>query len=186
MLRLRDATFTSNGRILVPATSVDLYPGAQYAHFCADAHEARATAMLAAGLARCTHGTVLIGEYDPSVQPVHCKRLAAFVPHDPLVMAHGQFCRYIGYRAALWNIDAAQAQADAKLLLQRFSALHEAFAYPLVAALLSSPRLLVLDRPQYAHAEIIREAARECAIFSTHIDMETATAYAALCEEQHT
>lgn len=185
ILRLRDATFIRNGKIVVPGTTVDLFPGMQYAHFCADAAEARAVALLAAGLARCTHGSVLIGEYDPCVQPVHCKRIAAFVPHDPLVMAPTQFSRYIAYRAALWDTDATRAHAQAQLLLERFSDLHEAFAYPLVAALLSSPRLLVLDRPQCAHAKIIREAASGCAIFSTHVDIETATAYAALREEQH-
>ena len=184
ILRLRDATFIRNGRIVVPATSFDVYPGTRYAHFCAGVEEARAIAMLAAGLARCSHGSVLIGEYDPSVQPVHCKKITAFVPHDPLVMAPAQFLRYIGYRAALWNTDAVRAQAQAKLLLERLTELHEAFAYPLVAALLSSPRLLVLDRPQYAHAKVIREVARGCAIFSTHVDRETAAEFAALREEQ--
>lgn len=184
ILRLRDATFISNGKIVVPATTVNLFPGMQHAHFCANAAEARAVAMLAAGLARCTQGSVLIGEFDPCVQPVHCKRIAAFVPHDPLVMAHAQFSRYISYRAALWDIDPVRAKAQAELLLERLSGLHEAFAYPIIAALLSSPRLLVLDRPHGAHAGTIREVARGCAIFSTHVDIETAAQYAALREEQ--
>ena len=54
-------------------------------------------------------GCVLIDEYDPRVQSVHCKRIARFVPHDPLPLDEPGFERYIGYRAALWNIDPVGA-----------------------------------------------------------------------------
>ncbi len=45
---------------------------------CTTSREAEALAMMAAALARATAGSVTIGEYDPRVQPVHCKRIAAF------------------------------------------------------------------------------------------------------------
>jgi hypothetical protein len=88
------------------------------------------------------------------------------------------FTRYIEYRAALWNVDAVRANAHAKLLLERLEGLHEAFAYPIAAALLASPHLLVLDRPQLAYARTILDAAGPCAVFSTHVDDRTADAYA--------
>ena len=180
---MRDATVVMNGEIVVPATSLDVASGTHHAHFCSNVREARAVAMLAAGNARCSQGAVLIGEYDPRVQPVHCKRIAAIVAHDPLVMAPGHFMRYIGYRAALWDLDAERARTQAALLLERLGDLHEAFAYPIVAALIAQPRLLVLDRPQLPYAERIRTVAGDCAVFSTHVDMECAAAYAPLREE---
>ncbi len=185
ILRMRDATFVRGGEVIVPPTTLDVAPGTHVARLCATAREANAVAMMAAGLARCSQGTVLVEEFDPRVQPVHCKRLAAFVPHDPLILAPGSFARYIAYRAALWNIDPVRAHAHATLLLERLGGLHEAFAYPIVAALLPSPALLVLDRPLPAHAEAIRSAARGCAIFSTHVDREAADAYTPAREAQH-
>lgn len=185
ILRMRDAGVVMDGEIVVPATSLDVANGAHHAHFCSNAREARAVAMLAAGIARCTQGSVLIGEYDPRVQPVHCKRIAAIVAHDPLVMAPSNFMRYIGYRAALWDLDAERARTHAALLLERLGDLHEAFAYPIVAALIAQPQLLVLDRPQLPYAERIGAVAGECAIFSTHVDMECAAAYGPLLEAAH-
>ena len=36
--------------------------------------------MLAAGIVKASSGCVLIGDYDPRVQSVACKRIAGFVP----------------------------------------------------------------------------------------------------------
>ena len=182
---MRAAAFKADGAAIVPPTTLDVAPAARYAHLCASAAEARIVAMLAAGLARPTDGNVLIGEYDPRVQPVHCKRIAGFVPHDPLVIAPSEFSRYITYRAALWGIDQERARAHASLLLERLHGIHEAFAYPIVAALIPMPRLLVMDRPQPAYAASTLAAAGACALFSTHIDMQPAAAYSGLREVAH-
>jgi len=124
--------------------------------------------MMGAALLRPTSGSVLIGEYDPRVQPVHCKRIAAFVPHDPLPLASIDTRRFIDYRAALWEIDPAQARARAKRLLERLTGIHEAFAYPIVAALLPHPQLLILDRPQPATAERVNAVAGDTAVLCVY------------------
>lgn len=178
VLRLRDAAFSGLGRTIVPPTTLDVPAGARIAHLCATEAHARGLALVAAGLVHATSGTVSIGEYDPRVQPVHCRRIAAYVPHDPLPMSQPDFTRYVQYRAALWDIDPARATAHARLLLERLDGLHEAFAYPIVVALLPSPQVLVLDRPQLVYAHAILSAIAPCAIFSTHLDERTARAYA--------
>jgi ABC-type multidrug transport system ATPase subunit len=122
--------------------------------------------MMAASLLHPSSGSVLIGEYDPRVQPVHCKRMTGFVPHDPLPLSHIDADRFIAYRAALWDIDRSRARAHARLLLERLEGVHEAFAYPIVAALLPSPQLLVLDRPQPQTLETIVAASGGCTIFT--------------------
>ncbi len=168
----------------MPSTTLEVAAGANYAQMCTTAQEARTIAMLAAGLAHATEGNVLIGEYDARVQPVHCKRIVGFVPHDPLVLAPPQFLRYIAYRAALWDINPQAARAHAALVLERLRGLHEAFAYPIVAALLPMPRLLIFDRPQHPYAAEILAAAGSCTVFSTHLDMQSAAAYSGLREQQ--
>ncbi len=120
--------------------------------------------MMAAALARATAGSVTIGEYDPRVQPVHCKRIAAFVPHDPLPLSQIDAERYIAYRAALWDVDLDVARARAQHALERLDGLHEAFAYPIAVALVPAPQLLVLDRPQSIFVSQILDATGDCAV----------------------
>lgn len=174
---MRDASFSEAGRIIVPPTTLEVLPSSRTAHTCGTAREASALAMLAAALVKPTRGTVLIGEYDPRVQPAHCKRIAGFVPHEPLPIAFGEFERYIDYRAALWEIDPMRARAHARLLLERIEGMHEAFAFPIVGALIASPAVLVLDRPQETYATLISNAAGPCAIFSTHVTERAGRAY---------
>ncbi|MDQ2871934.1 MAG: hypothetical protein M3R35_02260, partial [Candidatus Eremiobacteraeota bacterium] len=76
---------------------------------------------------------------------------------------------YIAYRAALWGLDYDKSMESARALLDRLAGVHEAFAYPLVGALISRPALLVLDRPQGVYAPQILAVADECAVFSTHV-----------------
>ncbi len=132
---------------------------------------------MAAGIAKATTGSLFIGDYDPRVQSVHCKRLAGFVPHEPLELDEGDFPRYIAYRAALWNLEPTAAQAYARLLHERLEGMHEAFSYPLVGALVAKPRLIVLDRPQPAYAEQILRAVEGCALLSTHAHLANAAAF---------
>jgi ABC-type Na+ transport system ATPase subunit NatA len=168
ILRMRDAAYVRNGDTIVAPTSLDLAPGAHMTRSCASAREAEALAMMGAALARATAGSVTIGEYDPRVQPVHCKRIVAFVPHDPLPLTQIDAERYIAYRAALWDIDLEVARVRAQQLLARLGGMHEAFAYPIVGALVPAPQLLVVDRPQTNLVAQILDAATECAVLITH------------------
>jgi ABC-type iron transport system FetAB ATPase subunit len=177
-LRMREASFERSGVTIVPPANVTLLAGERAARVCADAHHAEVLAMMAAALVCPTGGTVLVGEYDPRVQPVHCKRLVGYVPHDPLPLSRSAAAGFIDYRAALWNIDVHHARARAALLLERLGAMHESFAYPIVAALLPFPAVLVLDRPQPAYAREIAAAAGPCAVFSTHLDESAAACFA--------
>lgn len=165
---MREARFLARGAPVGPIT-LDVTPGERSARVYEDARDASIVAMMAAGIVKANAGSVLIDEYDPRVQPVHCKHVVAFVPHDPLPLDVPGVESYIRYRAALWGIDPAGAWAHAKLVLERLEGVHEAFAYPLAGALISAPKLLVLDRPQPAYAERILAAAGPRAIFSTHV-----------------
>ena len=55
--------------------------------------------------------------------------------------------------------------------------MHEALAYAIAGALIASPAVLVLDRPQPAYAQHIFMAAGPRAIFSTHLATESAAAF---------
>jgi ABC-type multidrug transport system ATPase subunit len=169
ILRMRSACYVRKGETIVAPVDVELRGGERVARRCSNELEAATLAMMASAIARATSGSVLIGEYDPRVQPVHCKKLAAFVPHEPLPLQRRELDRYITYRAALWNVDAQSARIHAASLLQRFDGMHEAFAYPIVGALIGLPQLLVLDRPQEVFQQQILDAVGDCAVFTTHL-----------------
>jgi ABC-type multidrug transport system ATPase subunit len=177
LLRMRDATFATGAASAGPVT-LNLESGRRAALVCASADEASIVALLAAGIVKASSGSVLIDDFDPRVQPVHCKRIAALVPHEPFALDEGEFERYLAYRAALWNVEAPRAFAHARLLRERLDGMHEALAYPLIAAMIGMPRLVVLDRPQPAYAEQILRGVAGSTLFSTHADPAAASAFA--------
>lgn len=165
---MRDASFVRAGRTLVAPLTLVLGEGERLAYACADEAAASTIALMAAGLVAPSSGRVYVAAFDPRIQPVQVKRIVGYVPHEALPHDFASFTRYIEFRAALWGMPRAQTVVRARALLARLDGVHEAFAYPLVGALLAQPRLLVLDRPQTAYAPQILDAAGECAIFSTH------------------
>lgn len=174
---MREAAFAARG-IAAGPIALGVAPGERVARVFATAREAEIAALMAAGIVKSTTGSVSIDQFDPRVQPAHCKRVVAFVPHAPLPFADdGEFQRYVAYRAALWNADATRAVAHARLILERLGGMHEAFAYPLAAALAGAPKLVVLDRPQPAYAAQILGAIGPRATFSTHLDAAGAAAF---------
>lgn len=177
LLRMRAAAFVASDIAVGPLT-LDVLPAARMARAFASGTHAKIAALMAAGIVKASSGSILIDQFDPRVQPAHCKRIAAFVAHEPLPFADAaEFERYVRYRAALWDVDPTRATAHAKLLLERMSDVHEAFAYPVVAALVSQPKLVVLDRPPAAYADALLDAVGPRALFSTHADEAAATAF---------
>lgn len=173
---MKDASFTSAALRAGPV-SLDVSLGERAALTFSSQHEATIVALMAAGVAKASAGTVLIGDYDPRVQSVHCKKIAGFVPHEPLQLDDADFLRYIAYRAALWNVEPAAAKAYAQSLRERLAGMHEAFAYPLIGALVASPQLVVLDRPQAVYARDILAVIDGRALFSTHAQPSDARAF---------
>jgi hypothetical protein len=177
LLRLREATFVAPG-VSVGPLSLSLENGERAALTCATPRDAEIVALMAAGIVKSSNGSVLIGDFDPHVQSVACKRIAALVPHEPFALDEGEFARYIAYRAALWNIELEHARMQVRLLQRRLAGMHEAFAVPLIGALIGAPKLIVIDRPQTMYAAQILEAVRGRALLSTHTDVAAARAFA--------
>jgi hypothetical protein len=176
LLRMRKAFFT-NAAVSGGPVTLELAGGQRAALNFETPLEATIVALMAAAIAKASSGSVLIGDYDPRVQSVHCKRIAGFVPHEPLALDDTAFGRYIAYRAALWNVEARRAQGHAASLRERLEGMHEAFAYPLIGALIGMPQLLVIDRPQAAYARQILDVAGDCALLSTHAHAAAAQAF---------
>ncbi|HET7813461.1 MAG TPA: hypothetical protein VFL13_03735 [Candidatus Baltobacteraceae bacterium] len=177
LLELREAACTLPGGRIAGPFSATLAEGDRLAVAAESVEDAQVLAMLACGMLTASSGTVYVGAFDARIQPVQVKRIAAFVPHEPLQAGFASFARYIEYRADLWGVPRAQAIVRARSLLEQLAGMHEAFSFPIAGALCVGPRLLVLDRPLPAHANAIVAAAGACAIFSTHAGENEATAF---------
>jgi hypothetical protein len=177
LLRMRDATFAGAGASVGPLT-LDLERHERTALTCASVRDAEIVALMATGIVKSSSGCVLIGDFDPRVQSVACKRIATLVPHEPFPFDEGEFARYVAYRAALWNVELPRARMQVQVLRKRLAGMHEAFAYPLIAALIGAPQLIVIDRPQPVYAAQILEAIGGRALLSTHTSVASACAFA--------
>jgi len=166
---MRDAAFRRGSLVLVPPFTVDVAAGERVARSFLAGREAAVVALMAAGIAKATSGRVFIGEFDPRIQPVQVRRLVGYVPYDAVPHEFSSFEQYIEYRAMLWNLPSEETLASARALRERVEGVHEAFAYPLIGALVARPRLLILDRPQAVYAAQIRGVSGDAAIFSTHL-----------------
>lgn len=169
ILRMRAAAFTRDDATTVGPFELELHGGQRAFRECASPQEAAALAVLAAAIARPTSGSVTVADYDSRIQPAQCKRLAAYIPHDPLPMSRSEFDRHVEYRAALWNVDAARARAYAAGTLDALAGVHEAFAYPFAAATIGRPQLLVLDRPPSAYVEAMLAACGPAAVLVARV-----------------
>ncbi len=174
---MREARFVRDEETLVEPLSLELDYGDRLARTFSTPFQASIVALMAAGIVKATSGRVFISEYDPIIQPVQVKRLVGFVPHEAVSLHFRTFATYIEYRAALWSIPKTEALDRASAILHRLDGVHEAFAYPLVGALMARPELLVLDRPQAAYAKQILEVAGAAAVFSTHTGAREAAAF---------
>lgn len=146
VLEMRDAAFRRNGRTLLHPVSVSLEAASQAELGCESALAAGIAARLAAGVVKCTSGSVFVCDFDPKVQPVHVKALVGLVPHAPPrspFSAH----RYFAYRAALWGLPERDACARGMTLLSMLDGLDRNEKLALAGALLHRPQLLVLERP---------------------------------------
>jgi ABC-type Na+ transport system ATPase subunit NatA len=175
---MRGAQFETGADTVGPI-SLELAAGERMARLFSRPRDAAIVARLAAGIVKASKGSVTIEAYDPRVQPVHCKRIAALVTHDPVSLEGIGFEHYIRYRAALWNIDAAVALDEARALRPRLDDVHDAFALPLIGALIARPQLVVIDRPQHAYAQAVLDAVGSRALLTTHTHLAAARAYEA-------
>lgn len=177
ILEMREAAYAMRQKTLAGPVSLAIGEGEHLAYDCGNAQAACILAMMAAGLARPTSGTVFVAAFDPRIQPAQVKRIAGYVAHEAAARDFPSFTGYVEYRAALWGLPRAESIVRARALLALLDGVHEQFAYPLAGALLAAPRLLVLDRPQAVYAAQIHRAAGNCSIFSTHASLEEAENY---------
>ena len=117
------------------------------------------TLRMVAGLLKPDAGTIHVCGVDAAVQPMEAKRRMAWVSDEPILYDKLTPFEYLEFIAALWEMDTAYAEAQARALLELLGlAPHthercEGFSkgmrqkVTLAGALIHDPQLIILDEP---------------------------------------
>ncbi len=144
-----------------------------------------------AGLLRPDGGRIEIFGVDALADPIGARRIAAWLPDEPMLYDKLTPAEYLEFVAGLWGLDPALATQRAQDLLRRLSLWDvrgqrcEGFSrgmkqkVALAGALIHAPRLLMLDEPltglDASAARLVKEILREqtqagaTIVMTTHI-----------------
>ncbi|PZR59520.1 MAG: hypothetical protein DLM50_01455 [Candidatus Meridianibacter frigidus] len=167
ILEMRRASFARGRTNIVAPISLQLEEGGTLHWRCELAQAGRVLARMAAGIVKCTAGSVFIGDYDPKIQPVQVKRLVGFIPHPPPSNPFDSPQAYFAYRSDLWNLQCASAVERGMRIFLALHAQPPNLALAVSGALLHEPKLLVAENLE---AELFDELANlrgAAALFAT-------------------
>jgi hypothetical protein len=108
---------------------------------------------------------VYVGEYETRLQPPQAKRLVGFVEADGFAGdAHALRCE-VAFRADVWNLEKAAAQARASELLDEIG--DGPYARAIVLALVAEVALVVLDQPAKSFVAKVRRLVPSAGVVQT-------------------
>jgi ABC-2 type transport system ATP-binding protein len=145
------------GTVAVEGLSFDVQPG-QVLGLLGPNGAGKTTTMRAiTGVIPPTHGRLLVGGHDVSIEPVPAKRLLAYVPDDPKLFDTLTVWEHLQFIAAAYRVEDFQAHAAALLDQFELSPKRDALAQDLsrgmrqkvaiCCAYLHHPRAILFDEP---------------------------------------
>ena len=158
-LRLEHLSKHFPGRLAVDDLSITVAAGEIYGLIGPNGSGKTTTVKLATGLYRPTSGRVLVAGIDLHHEPARAKRLIGYIPDEPFAyerMSGREFLHLIG---ELWGVASAKRAARIEELatLYRIAELLDGHVdnysrgnrqkLAIIAALLHTPRLLIVDEP---------------------------------------
>lgn len=190
MLELRDLKKSYGKKEAVKGLSLEVRPGELFVFLGPNGAGKTTTLKMVTGLLKPSSGTILVDGIDRVKNPDAAKRVMSFVPDVPYIyekLSPLELLRFIG---KLYEMEAAAIRAKSEELLKFFSlwevrgVLIEEFSHGmkqkviLSAALLHSPKILILDEPMVgldpvsikSFKDFLKEQSRKgmTIIFSTH------------------
>ncbi len=165
VLRALGARFARDGREIVAPFSLTLGAGETLTLEQPDGTAAAVAARMCAAIVKPTDGAIYVGDYETRLQPPQCKRLVGFVDAAGFEGdAYALRCE-VAFRADVWGLDAAAAQARGRAVL---AALGDGdYARGVALALVPEVALVVLDRPDARLVPQVRALAPGAGILRT-------------------
>jgi ABC-2 type transport system ATP-binding protein len=147
------------GRPAVDRLDLSIAAGEFYALLGPNGAGKTTTLRLVAGLLPADAGDIRIFGIDARRQPIEAKRIAAWLPDEPMLYDKLDPLEYLEFVAGLWSVEGRRAQGLAEALLETLGLWPhrrercEGFSrgmkqkLALAGALIHEPRLLMLDEP---------------------------------------
>jgi ABC-2 type transport system ATP-binding protein len=158
-LAISDLVKSYGGVRAVDHLSLTIEPGQIYALLGPNGAGKTTTLRIVAGLLAPDSGAVSIAGIDSLADPTAAKRLAAWLPDEPMVYDALDAEEYLAFMAGLWQVDRKSAEQRAEQLLiqldlydvrrQRMGGFSRGMKQKaaLAGALIHDPKLLILDEP---------------------------------------
>ena len=161
----------------VRGISFSVQPGEVFGFLGPNGAGKTTTMRIIAGLIRSTSGRVAVGGHDVLTDALAAKAITSYIPDRPFLYEKLTAFEFLEFVGGLHHLAPAEIAERAEALLKRFElarwadALIEGFSHGMkqrlvfVAALLTRPRLLVVDEPMVgldpAGARLVKAVLRE-------------------------
>ena len=191
MLKIESLTKAYGEKIAVDSLSLHIKPGEICAFIGHNGAGKTTTIKSVCGILQFDKGEIFIDGLSIKEAPIACKKKIAYIPDNPDLYDFMTGIQFLNFTADIFEVGAGEREALIKKYADAFS-LTKDLAQPIasyshgmkqklavIAALLHSPRLWIMDEPfvgldpKAAHQlkELMREMCREgtAIFFSTHV-----------------
>jgi ABC-type Na+ transport system ATPase subunit NatA len=167
IFRAVDVSFSRDGIEIVSPFSLEVAAGTDARLAQPNPRAASVAARMCAAIVKPTHGVVYVGDFETRLQPPQAKRLVGFVDARGFEGDdHALRCE-VAFRADVWNLDKAAAQARATAVLAALGKEHAAYERAIALALVADVALVVLDQPSAKAVRRVRSIVPDAAIIAT-------------------
>ncbi len=167
IFRAVDASFSRDAIEIVAPFSLEVAAAGEARIAQPSARAASVAARMCAAIVKPTRGVVYIADFETRLQPPQAKRLVGFVDAAGFDGDdHALRCE-VAFRADVWNLDKAAAQARATTVLAAFGKSPDAYERAIALALVADVALIVLDQPAAKTLRRVRAIVPGAAIIAT-------------------
>ena len=173
MLSIKNLTKQFGTKTAVDAVSFEVKPGEIYVLIGPNGSGKTTTIKVIAGLLRPTSGVVMVNDVDVTKEPVKAKLVLGYIPDEPSIWSGMTGEEFLHFSGSLYGMERLAREAKIKSLLTDFNLegieqdYFENYSrgnkqkFTIIAALMHSPKLLLVDEPIVGLDPTSAETAKE-------------------------
>jgi ABC-2 type transport system ATP-binding protein len=159
MIKLSNVSKNYGSFVAVRDISLQIAPGSIFAFLGINGAGKTTTIRMMAGILRPTSGTISLGGYDISTQPLEAKQIIGYVPDRPYIYPKLSGREFLYFICDLYRVPPSQADSNIDQVLEEYSltpwqdSLIESYSHgmkqriAMCAAMVHKPQILIVDEP---------------------------------------
>ncbi|MCH8207679.1 MAG: ABC transporter ATP-binding protein [Nitrospinae bacterium] len=159
MIKISNLTKKYHSLVAVSDLHLEIPPGEFFGFLGPNGAGKTTTIKMMMGLLKPTDGSITVGGYDISTNPVEAKSIIGYIPDRPFIYEKLTGLEYLGFIADLYGMDSAISEKRANQFLEFFdlgdcrNELIEGYSHGMKqklvisSALLHDPKVIVVDEP---------------------------------------